>query len=93
MSFTAINPATEEVIAEYPNHTHEEIEAALQASVIAFKDWRASSFKERAELMVRAAEILDAEVDAVDRMGGAAFVAMEDNPQALDFDQRDIGHF
>jgi succinate-semialdehyde dehydrogenase/glutarate-semialdehyde dehydrogenase len=68
MSFTAINPATEEVIAEYPNHTHEEIEAALQASVIAFKDWRATSFKERAELMVRAAEILDAEVDAVGKL-------------------------
>ncbi len=34
-----------------------------------------------------------AEVDAVDRMGGAAVVAMEDHPQAFDFDQRDRRHF
>lgn len=65
MSFTAINPATEEVIAVYPNHTHEEIEAALAASVTAFKSWRATSFKERSALMIRAAEILEDEVDAV----------------------------
>ena len=30
----------------------------------------------------------DAEVDAIDRVGGAAVVAVKDDPQALDFDQR-----
>jgi succinate-semialdehyde dehydrogenase/glutarate-semialdehyde dehydrogenase len=68
MSFTAINPATEEVIAEYPNHTPEEIEAALDASVTAFRSWRATSFKERAVLMIRAAEILEDEVDVVGKL-------------------------
>src|ERR1700716_4642422 len=33
-----------------------------------------------------------AEVDAVDGMGGAAVVAMEDDPQALDFDQWACAH-
>jgi len=33
-----------------------------------------------------------AEVDAVDRMGGATVIAVEDHPQAFDFDQRDIRH-
>jgi succinate-semialdehyde dehydrogenase/glutarate-semialdehyde dehydrogenase len=65
MSFKAINPATEEVIAEYPNHTPEEIEAALDASVRAFKSWRTTSFQERAALMIRAAEILEEEIDTV----------------------------
>jgi succinate-semialdehyde dehydrogenase/glutarate-semialdehyde dehydrogenase len=65
MSFTAINPTTEEVIAEYPNHTDEQIEAAVAASVSAFRGWRATSFAERAALMIRAAEILENEVDSI----------------------------
>jgi len=65
MSFTAINPTTEEVIAQYPAHTPEEVERALQASVTAFKNWRAASFQERAVLMIKAAELLESEVDEV----------------------------
>ena len=64
MSFTAINPATEEVIAEYPAHTNEEVEAAMVLSVQAFKDWRDTPFKDRGELMVRAAQLLEDELDA-----------------------------
>src|SRR5258708_21044473 len=33
-----------------------------------------------------------AKIDAVDRVGGAAVVAVEDDPQALDFDQWDRTH-
>ena len=35
----------------------------------------------------------DAEIDAVDRVRGAAVVAMEDDAQALDLDQRDVRSF
>src|SRR5258706_16204736 len=35
----------------------------------------------------------DAEVDAVDGVGGAAVVAMKDDLQAFDIDQRGIRHF
>lgn len=62
MSFIAINPATEEVIAEYPAHSPQEVEAAIVASVKAFGQWRSASFQDRAVLMNRAAELLEAEV-------------------------------
>ncbi len=63
MSFTAINPATEEVIATYPAHTAEQVEAALDAAVAAFRDWRNTPFKDRGELMARAAQLLEDELE------------------------------
>jgi|GEM_PF-2918403 len=36
MSFKSINPATGDVVAEFPANTKEEIEAALEASARAF---------------------------------------------------------
>lgn len=68
MSFTSINPATGEVVAEYPATTREEIEAALDASVLAFKSWRMTPFKDRGELMARAAQILEDEVVVAGRL-------------------------
>lgn len=68
MSFTSINPATEEIIAEYPAHSAEEIEAAVLLSVRAFKNWRDTPFKDRGELMVRAAQLLEDEVDSAAAM-------------------------
>jgi succinate-semialdehyde dehydrogenase/glutarate-semialdehyde dehydrogenase len=65
MSFVSINPTTEEVIAEYPAHTPEQIEAVLAASAVAFKKWRATPFAERAQLMTRAAELLEGEAPVV----------------------------
>lgn len=68
MSFTAINPATEEVIASYPAHTREEIEAAISAAATAFKSWRSTPFKDRGEMMTRAAQILEDEVESAATM-------------------------
>jgi succinate-semialdehyde dehydrogenase / glutarate-semialdehyde dehydrogenase len=65
MSFTAINPATEEVIAKYPAHSPEEIDGALTAAKEAFGPWSRRSFSERAELMVRAAELLEGELPVI----------------------------
>jgi succinate-semialdehyde dehydrogenase / glutarate-semialdehyde dehydrogenase len=64
MAFTAINPATEEVIAEYPLNTPEEIEAAMVLSATTAKSWRETPFKDRGELMTRAAQLLEDELDA-----------------------------
>jgi succinate-semialdehyde dehydrogenase / glutarate-semialdehyde dehydrogenase len=68
MSFTSINPATEEVVSEYPASTPEEIEAALDASAKAFKNWRVTPFKDRGELMAKAAQILEDEVDLAGKL-------------------------
>lgn len=64
MSFTAVNPATEEVIASYPEHTPAEVDAALDVAVAAFKSWRDTPFKDRGEMMARMAQILEDEVDS-----------------------------
>ena len=65
MTFTAINPATEEVIAEYPAHTPEQVEAALALAAATFESWSATPIPERARLMVAAAELLEGELPVV----------------------------
>ena len=53
-----VNPATEEVIREYAEHTHEEVRRGLERAEGAFGDWRKTSFVRRAELMREAARVL-----------------------------------
>lgn len=63
--FTAINPATEEVIAQYPGHTPLEVEAALAGAASAFSEWRDVPLADRAVLMNRAAELLEGEIPVI----------------------------
>ncbi|MGD0463014.1 MAG: NAD-dependent succinate-semialdehyde dehydrogenase [Tepidisphaeraceae bacterium] len=51
------NPATEEIIAEYPEHSAGQIEAILQAAGAAFVQWRRVSLGERASLLKRVAGV------------------------------------
>jgi len=53
---TAINPATGEVLCEYPEHEAAEVERRLAAAATAFCDWRAASFEDRAARL-RAASV------------------------------------
>jgi len=62
MTFTAINPATEAVLGEYPTHDDAYIDAALTTAREAFQNWKSTSFAERSELMVRVAELLESEI-------------------------------
>lgn len=68
MTFTAINPATEEVLHEFAGHAPDEIEDALATAAAAFAPWRASSFDDRAACMNRAAEILERDPETPARM-------------------------
>ncbi len=68
MPFTSVNPATGEVVAEFEGHTPEQIEAAVALSARTFRAWRETPFKDRGELMNRAAQILEDEVDEVGAM-------------------------
>jgi len=65
MAFTSINPATGEVVKQYPAHSADEIEAALANAAKAFQQWRAASFAERAVLMNAAAQLLEDELAMV----------------------------
>ena len=54
----AINPATEEVIADYPDHTPAQVEERLTRAGEAAMSWRNVPLERRAELMRRAAGVL-----------------------------------
>ncbi|MGD0768308.1 MAG: NAD-dependent succinate-semialdehyde dehydrogenase [Tepidisphaeraceae bacterium] len=51
----AINPATEQVIAEYAEHTQVQIEQTLGSAEKGFGQWRSASIKDRGALMKEAA--------------------------------------
>jgi succinate-semialdehyde dehydrogenase/glutarate-semialdehyde dehydrogenase len=57
----SINPSTGEVLSDYPELTPEELQSRLDRAAEAFRRHRRCSFAKRAERMVRAAEILEAE--------------------------------
>lgn len=65
MAFIATNPTTEEVLAEIPSWEAPQIDAALETASRAAKVWRATSLERRAELLVRAAELLESEIPVV----------------------------
>ena len=65
MPFIAINPATEEVLAEFPTHTDEQVQSALATAAAAFQVWKKTSFADRAQAMVRAAELLESEIPVI----------------------------
>jgi succinate-semialdehyde dehydrogenase/glutarate-semialdehyde dehydrogenase len=57
----SINPATAQVLQLFEAHTEKEVERRLQLANETFREFRRSSFGERAALLHRAAEILDQE--------------------------------
>jgi succinate-semialdehyde dehydrogenase/glutarate-semialdehyde dehydrogenase len=68
MSFIAINPTTEEVVAQFDGHTSEQVDQALEHAANAFQIWKSLSIGERARLMERAAELLESEIPVVAEM-------------------------
>ena len=58
MSLESINPATGEVLKEYDEHDDAEVGKRLERSARAFREWRETSFRERAERMEAAAAVL-----------------------------------
>jgi succinate-semialdehyde dehydrogenase / glutarate-semialdehyde dehydrogenase len=65
MPFTAINPATGRVVAEYPAHTPEQVDQALARAAATFRTWSATPLGDRARLMVAAAELIEGELPVV----------------------------
>src|ERR1700722_11120810 len=54
----SINPATEEIIADYPEHTPQQIEQILAAAESAFSKWRKVPIGDRALRMKALASLL-----------------------------------
>ncbi len=59
MSINSINPATGELVEHFDELGQEEIENKLRLAIETFKRYRKTSFKQRAEMLLRAADILE----------------------------------
>ena len=68
MPFATINPATGKTEKEFPAHTPEEVEAILAQAMVAFADYRTTSYGERARHLITAAELLESEVPDIARI-------------------------
>ncbi|MFH1297560.1 MAG: NAD-dependent succinate-semialdehyde dehydrogenase [Bacteroidota bacterium] len=54
----SVNPTTNEILKEYPEHTPGEVVAIIEKTHEAWKNWRYSSFTVRRECMLKAAAVL-----------------------------------
>ena len=68
MSIASINPATGELLASFPALTPEELDARLECSAAAFALWKRTTFSERAALLRKAADILEADAERLGRL-------------------------
>src|SRR5580700_3747299 len=68
MLIATTNPATGEVLKTFDPHTDAEVEAKVQRATDAFAKYRKTSFAERARLLLKVAEILEAEKDTFGRV-------------------------
>jgi succinate-semialdehyde dehydrogenase/glutarate-semialdehyde dehydrogenase len=68
MPFATTNPATGQIEKTFDTHTPAEVEALLQRAVVAFGEYRHTTFAERARHLITAAELLEGEVPDVARI-------------------------
>ncbi|WP_342378329.1 NAD-dependent succinate-semialdehyde dehydrogenase [Myxococcus stipitatus] len=68
MAIATINPATGKTLRTFDALTPAELESKLQRAADTFREYRRTSFAERARWMRRAAELLDAEAERYGRL-------------------------
>jgi succinate-semialdehyde dehydrogenase/glutarate-semialdehyde dehydrogenase len=73
----AVNPATGELIREYPEHDEQEVQDRLRAALGAYNSWRRFDFEERAGHLTAAADLLR------DRSGDLAKLMTEEMGKTL----------
>lgn len=68
MAIASINPATGETLRTFAPHDAAAVDAKLATAAARFRTWRHVPFAERRDLMLRAADILEAEAPALGRL-------------------------
>ena len=63
-----LNPATGEVIAEVPRGTAEDVERAVDAAKKAWSEWQNKTPKDRMELLLKLADIIDENAEELARL-------------------------
>lgn len=67
-TLASISPTTGELLAEYEQHSDEVIEAKLQLAAESFREYRSVPFAQRAQMISRAADILETGKDRFARL-------------------------
>ena len=68
MAIATQNPATGETLQAFDAHTPQQVEQAITTAHATFQTWRTTSFAHRAQLMIKAAELLEAENESIARI-------------------------
>src|SRR5271163_4406865 len=68
MPIASINPSTGELLKSYASLTPAEVTAKIQLAANTFLHYRSTSFAERARCMMKAAQILEEQKDALARV-------------------------
>ncbi len=63
MEFKTINPANENIIAIYQEETIEQVNAKIELSHSAFSQWKETDYEEKAAILMKIADNLEAEKD------------------------------
>jgi aldehyde dehydrogenase (NAD+)/aminobutyraldehyde dehydrogenase len=88
-SVDVVNPATEEVLARVPAGTIEDVDAAVEAAVTAKAAWAARTPRDRAAVLLRIADIIEANRELFETLesantGKPEAVAEDDVSSAID---------
>ncbi len=82
-----LNPATGEVIAEVPRGTAEDVERAVEAARNAWTEWRSKTPKDRMELLLGLADVIDENAEELARLEsqnvGKPWWVAKDEPGAM----------
>jgi 1-pyrroline dehydrogenase len=84
-----VNPATGEVIGEVPRATAEDVERAVEAAKRAWEEWRLKTPKDRMELLLALADVIDEHAEELARLesrnvGKPWWVAVDEPPAVAD---------
>lgn len=67
MSYTAINPATVEIVRDFPTATDQEVKQALEAGSAFYENQKSVSVEKRAKLLLKLADVMDENVEELAR--------------------------
>lgn len=67
-TLTVINPATEQIVANVPRGTAQDVDNAVDAAVAAFAAWSETSVSERAEIFRKLARLVENRVEQISQL-------------------------
>src|ERR1700727_1320001 len=68
LKMPVLNPATEEVLAQCPRASKEQLDKAVTAAQAAYPSWAASPIEERPKLVTKTADVIEANSGAFARL-------------------------